>query len=85
MGETNTPEFHWSEFRFETLFTVPHIMIQRTLWIFSETPECPFTDGPWIIGRPDHQNGPQEPKELISCRAKNNPELGTWLDFLRSI
>jgi hypothetical protein len=78
-------KFRWSEFRFETLFTVPHIMLQRTVWVSSEMPECPYTDGGWILGQPEHQTGADAVNLLISGRAVDSPELVTWLRFLRSI
>jgi hypothetical protein len=78
-------KFRWSEFRFETLFTVPHIMLQRNVWVSSEMPDCPYADGGWILGRPEHQTGADQVNLLISGRAAETPELVTWLRFLRSI
>lgn len=78
-------KFRWSEFRFETLFTVPHIMLQRTVWVSSEMPDCPYPDGGWILGRAEHQAGADEVNLLISGRAAASPELVTWLRFLRAI
>lgn len=78
-------KFRWSEFRFETLFTVPHIMLQRTVWVSSEMPECPFAEGGWILGRLESQEGADEVNELISGRADDTPELVTWLRFLGAV
>jgi hypothetical protein len=78
-------KFRWSEFRFETLFTVPHITLQRTVWASSEMPECPYPEGGWILGRPETQKGADEVNLLISGRAADTPESVTWLRFLRSI
>lgn len=78
-------KFRWSEFRFETLFTVPHIMLQRTVWDSSQMPRCPCADGGWILGRPQHEPGAEEANLLISGMAPDSPELVTWLRFLRSI
>lgn len=78
-------KFRWSEFRLETLFTVPHIMLQRAIWVSSEMPPCPHEHGVWILGRPKHETGADEINLLISGRAVDTPELVTWLRFLRSI
>ena len=78
-------KFRWSQFRFETLFTVPHIMLRRALWVSSAPPECPFEQGGWILGRPQDAKNADEVNLLISGNAADKPELVTWLRFLRSL
>lgn len=78
-------KFRWSQFRFETLFTVPHIILRRALWVSAETPECPYEDGGWILGRPPTDKNAGEVNLLISGNAADTPELVTWLRFLRSL
>ena len=79
------------ELRFEVVFTVPHIVLYRTLWDSTNAqregglygPPMPYENGGWTIGVP-HKDG-DDTNLLISGNAEPAPELVSWLRFLRSI
>lgn len=76
--------FRWSQFRLETLFTVPHITLYRTTWASASAPECPYRDGDWVAGA-DHGESKGLGLLISGSVPQDSVELVTWLRFLRAI
>ena len=78
--------FRWREVRFETLYTVPHIVLHRITWTSSEIPDCPYENGVWIpTGKSGNSKDAGFTNLLVSGKADQTSELVTWLRFLGSI
>jgi hypothetical protein len=73
--------WRWSEFRFETLFTTPHIQLYRHSWHSPGTPEPPFKGRHWIVGSFDADT---KIDSLISGSDDEGSDHVTWLRFLRA-
>ena len=78
-------KFRWREFRFETLYTVPHITLARATWASSEIPTFPHDNYAWIVGRASGEKDAENINLLVSGRAEAAADLVTWLAFLASI
>ena len=84
-AERTRLRFRWRQLRFETLFTVPYLVLFRTTWASSTPPDCPFEDGNWIVDSETPDPKGRRIGHLISGKAAETPELVTWLRLLSSL
>jgi len=76
--------WRWSQFRFETLFTTPEILLS-SFWIDQHqrrVPETSRDDLEWVVGSPASQEKTMMVSPYVDCRTD---EMVCWLPLLRSL